>query len=128
MLKKITVIILSVFLLANVCGCAVLLVGAGAAGTAVWLSGKLTQEFNASYERTVIASEKALKSLKMPILKEAKEENVTQLKSSYSDGSETWIDVRKITDNSSKVEVRVGGVTPDKAAAEKILDRIKRYL
>jgi len=129
MFKRITLFVFSGLLLLNIYGCVALLAGAVAGtGTAAWLSGKLTQEFNASYERTIDAAEKALRSLKLKVTKEAKEANVTQLKSKYSDGREIWIDIRKVTDNSTKVEVRVGAVSPNKAAADKILKRIQRYL
>lgn len=63
MLKNIAVFIFSGFLLMNICGCLLLAAGAvGGAGTAVWLSGKLTQQFNTPYERTVKAAESALRS------------------------------------------------------------------
>jgi predicted phage tail protein len=129
MYKKITVFILSGLLLLNIYGCFTLFVGAAAGtGTAVWLSGKLAQEFNAPYERTINAAQKALRSLKLEVRKESKQANITQLKSKYSNGKEIWIDVRKVTDSSSKVEVRVGAVSSDKEAATKILNRIQSYL
>ncbi len=129
MFRKILTLIFSVLLLLNIYGCFALFVGAAAGtGTAAWLSGKLTQEFNAPYERTINAAEKALRSLKLEIIKEAKETNVTQLKSKYTDGRDIWIDIRKVTENSTKVEIRVGAVSPDKAAADKIFKKIQRYL
>jgi hypothetical protein len=129
MFKRIMIFVFLGLLLLNIYGCVALLAGAAAGtGTAVWLSEKLTQEFNVSYKRTINAAERALKSLKLEITREAKEANVTQLKSKYSDGREIWIDIRKVTENSTKVEVRVGAVSPDKAAADKILKRIRRYL
>lgn len=129
MLKRVIVFVSMVFLSVNLCGCFLLLAGAaGGAGTATWLSGKLTQEFNAPYERTISASKKALSSMKLELVKMSKEENVTQLKSNYTDGKDIWIDIRRITDSSTKVEVRVGALSPDKAAAEKILTKIQHYL
>lgn len=129
MFRKIAIVIFSGLLLFNSYGCVALLAGTAAgAGTAVWLSGKLTQEFHSPYERTVAASKKALKSLKLEIVKETHEEKVTQLKADYSDGKEVWIDIRKVAEDSTKVEVRVGGVSPDKTAASKILKRIQKYL
>jgi len=129
MFKKMMVFVFSGLLLLNLCGCVALLVGAGAgAGTAIWLSDKLTQQFNAPYGRTVRAAEDALKSLKLAILKESKEEHTTQLKSEYTNGKEVWIDIHKITDNSTKVDVRVGAVSPDKEAATKILKAIQQHL
>lgn len=129
MFKKITVFIFSGLLLLNMYGCFALLAGAtGGVGTAVWLSGKLSQEFHYSYERTIEATKSALQSLKLEIIKETKVENITQLKSVYTDGKEIWVDIRKVADNSTRVDVRVGGVKSDKAAASKILETIQRYL
>jgi hypothetical protein len=129
MFEKIGVFVFSGLLLLNMYGCVPLLAGAaGGAGTGTWLSGKLSQEFHAPYERTIDAAKKALQSLKLEITKETKDANIAQLKSIYLDGKETWIDIRKVTDNSTKVEVRVGGVQPDKEAADKILKTIERYL
>jgi len=129
MARKIAVFIFSGFLLLNLCGCFVLFAGAvGGAGTSVWLSGKLTQELNASYDKTVKATESALKSFKFKIVKESQEADVTTFRSNYSDGKEIWIDVRRVTDTSTKLEVRVGVVSSDKEAADKILKRIQRYL
>ncbi len=129
MYKKIAIVIFSGLLLTGTYGCFALFAGAaGGAGTAVWLSGKLTQEFSAGYDRTVAASESALKSLGLELVKEAKEDTVTQLRSKYTDGKEIWIDVRRVSENSTKVEVRVGAVSPDKKAADQILKRIQSYL
>lgn len=129
MLKKIMAFAVSGLVLLNIYGCFALFAGAAAGtGTAVWLSGKLTQQFNTPYERTIKAAEAALRSLKLEITKEAKEATVTQLRSKYSDGREIWIDIRKITEYSTKVEVRVGVVSSDKEASEKILKRIQGYL
>lgn len=126
-MRKIAVVALSAFLLMNIYGCVILLVGAaGGAGTAAWLSGKLTQEVNASYERTVKACKSALKSLKLEVTKETKQADVTQIRSKYLDGKEIWIDVRPISDKVTKLEIRVG--ISDKQAAENILLRIQRYL
>lgn len=129
MFKKTAFFVFSVFLLLNMSGCFFVVAGAaGGAGTAVWLSGKLTEQVNASYDRTVKATESALKSLNLEIARVTKEANVSTFRSHYTDGKEIWIDVRRITDTSTKVEVRVGGVSPDKAASDKILKRIQSYL
>ena len=110
-------------------GCFALLAGAvGGAGTAVWLSGKLTQEVNAPYERAIKAAKSALEALKMPLDKETQTEQVTQLRSEYTNGKEVWVDIRPVTMKSSKIEIRVGAVSPDRAAADEILRKIQRYL
>jgi len=129
MLKKIMVFISLGLWLFNTCGCIPLMAGAaGGAGTAVWLSGKLTQEFPSSYEETITAAKTALQSLNLDLTKETKEDTVTQLKSKYSDGREIWIDIRKVSEDSTKVEVRVGTIGANKEAASRILKRIQRYL
>jgi len=129
MLNKIFVFLVAGFILVNICGCVALFAGAaGGAGTAAWLSGKLSEEVHYPFDRTVKAVKDALASLRLPLTKETIEADVAQIMSKYSDGKTIWVDIRKIADNSSKIEVRVGGVTPDKEAADKILKRIKRYL
>ncbi len=129
MFKKVIVFVLSGVFLFSICGCIALLAGAaGGAGTAAWLSGKLTQEFHAPYERTISAAKTALKSLNLAIEKETHEDTVTQLKSKYTDGREIWIDIRKVSEDSSKVEVRVGTIGSNKEAAGKILKKIQSSL
>ena len=126
--RSLAFIVLGIFLI-SASGCIALLAGAaGGAGTAMWLSGKLTQEVNVPYERVITATKSALKSLKLAIARETKETEVTQIRSDYYDTKEIWIDIRKITEQSTKIEVRVGTVTQDKEAATKIMDKIRRYL
>lgn len=127
--KKIALFVLSGVLLMQMCGCFALLAGAaGGAGTAAWLSGKMTQQFNSPYDKTIAATEKAMNSLKLDITKRVKAVKVAQFKSNYTDGKEIWIDIRRVTENSTKVDVRVGAVNPDKDASEKILKAIEKNL
>ncbi len=130
MFKRLAVFIFSMCLWLSMSGCFALLVGGVAAGTgtAVWLSGKLTQEFHYPYEEVITATKKALAALNLDLVKETKEDAVTQIMTNYSDGREVWIDVRKVSEDSTKVEVRVGGVGSNKEAASKILKRIQGYL
>jgi len=129
MRTKIISLLLVIACLCSITGCVALLAGAaGGAGTALWLSGKLSQEVNAPFDRTIKATKSALTSLKMVINKETVEENIAQIMSKYSDGRTVWIDIRRMTQASSQVEVRVGVVSQDKEAAEKILKKIMRYL
>ena len=129
MVKRFPAFVLAGLFLCSVYGCAAIAVGvAGGAGTAVWLSGKLTQVYNVPYEKAVDASKRALGSLRLEVAKEIAQAEVTQIRSKYSDGRELRIDIKKVTDYSSKVEVRVGGVKADKAAAAKILKKIEGYL
>ena len=129
MVKKFMLLFCVGMLCMTLCGCFLLLAGAaGGAGTAVWLSGKLSQDVNASFDRTVNAARLAMKALRLEITKETVEANVAQIMGKYSDGKTIWIDVRRVTEASSKVEVRVGGVEGDQAAADKIIKAIQRNL
>ena len=129
MLKKIALFVFSGILMLNLSGCFLFVAGAlGGAGTAVWLSGKLTQEFHASYHATIDATKLALQSLDLKVVSEKQDENVTQIKGSYTDGSEMWIDIHRVTDNSTKVEVRVGGVSSNKEADSMLLKKIQSFL
>lgn len=129
MLKKTVLLIVSGMLMLNLCGCLALMAGvAGGAGTAVWLSGKLTQEVHASYQATIEATRSAVQSLNLKVLKETREQKVVQIKGTYSDGKEMWIDIHKVADNSTRVEIRVGGINSDKEAASLILKKIQDYL
>lgn len=128
MFRKLAVFMISVLLLANVYGCATILIaGATGVGTAVWLSGKLSETLNASLDDTVKATKAALKSLDMPIVKDTQKAAVAQIISRYSDGTTVWIDMRPVTKSTTKMEIRVG-VRGDKAASSEILDAIKKYL
>jgi predicted phage tail protein len=129
MLKKAMLLIFSGMLMMNLTGCFLFIAGvAGGAGTAVWLSGKLTQEFHASYHSTVDATKSALQALNLPVVKETHDENITQIKGTYSDGREMWIDIHRVTDDSTKVEVRIGGVSSDKEADSIVLKKIQDLL
>lgn len=128
MIKRIGLFVLLGFFAVSICGCvAVVAAGAGGAGTAGWLSGKLTHEVHASYDKTISATRRGLKAMKLDIDKETRAEEITQFRSKYTDGREIWIDVRPVTADSSKIEVRVGAIG-DKEAADKILKNILRYL
>jgi Protein of unknown function (DUF3568) len=127
--RKIAVLVFGVILLTSIYGCIALLAGAvGGVGTAAWLSGKLSQEVSAPFDRTIKATKSALRSLDMQVTKETVEYSVAQIISKYADGRTVWIDIRRIREASSKIEVRVGAVGGDKEASDMILKRISRYL
>lgn len=128
MFKRVAVFIFSIILLVNLCGCVALVAGvAGGAGTATWLSGKLTQEVNADLQGTLRATRSAFKSLGLAITKETVKDNVVQVTGDYTDGRAIWVDMHRISRSSTKVEVRVGALG-DKQAASEILEKITRYL
>ncbi|MFH0877585.1 MAG: DUF3568 family protein [Candidatus Omnitrophota bacterium] len=126
--RKIGLLVAGFLFLASLSGCiALLAAGAGVGGTAAWLSGKLTQEVGATYDQTLSATRRGLKSMKMEIERETRSDDVTQFRSKYSDGRETWVDVRPVTPSSTQIEIRVGAIG-DKEPADRILKNILRYL
>jgi hypothetical protein len=121
-----SVMILSI--VAGASGCVALLAGAaGGAGAAVWMSNKLGQDVNGPQEQAVIAAKAALKDLNLPLSKETTEADLVQLRSDYYDKSEIWIDVRRLTPQTCRIEVRVG-VPGDKDATRKVFNAILKRL
>jgi hypothetical protein len=127
MFRKALCVIAGVVLIANMYGCIAVVAGAAGAGTAVWISGKLSQEVSASLEKATQAAKYALTSLKLDIHKETVTDKVVQIMSNYYDGRTIWIDIHRVSQAMSRAEVRVGA-TGDKEAARKILDTIVKYL
>jgi hypothetical protein len=129
MVKRMTGLVIGLIFLVNISGCFFLAAGAaGGVGTSVWLGDKLSQEVNASFDRCLKATGSALKSMNLEITKETVKEDVAQFMSKYTDGKTIWIDIHRITEKSSKIEVRVGAVNADKVASDKILKKIQGYL
>jgi hypothetical protein len=129
MIRKLMIIAVTALFISNIYGCVALVAGAaGGAGTASWLSGKLTQEFRASQAACVRASKNALKAVKVDIEKETVKDDVAQLIGKYTDGKTVWVDIHRISKTTQRIEVRVGGVSPDKEAEMKIMEKIENQL
>jgi hypothetical protein len=128
MLKKTIIFIALIGLSITLCGCVVLLAGAaGGAGTAYWLSGKLTQDINTPYNQVVRATHKALDDLKFPVTKETTATDVTQIISKNSDGATIWIDIKPTTQAATRIAIRVGA-KGNKEAERKIMVKITKFL
>ncbi len=128
MARKLLALAFVTLLSTYLCGCVALLAGAaGGAGTAVWLSGKLSTEVSYSFDRTLEATRAGIKSLGLTATKETIKKEVAQVISSYTDGKTIWVDIRRIAAARSRIDVRVGAVG-DKEAAQRVLDTIVKYL
>lgn len=131
MLKKLAVFFSSLFLLTNMCGCEALLLGsiagAGGAGTAIWLSGKLVQNVDFPLEQVTKAAKDSLESSKFSLTSKETISSghvVVQIRSRYISGERVRIDIHKITETRSRIEIRVGTVISNKEAADNILKGI----
>ena len=130
MFKNIMIVFFLVLLCLNISGCVPLLVAGGVVGgvgTQTWISGKLVQDLDAPFEKTIQATESALGALNLGITSEIKKEKIAQFKSKYIDGETIWIDIHRISQSISRVAVRVGAASDQEAAVE-ILKKIKEYL
>lgn len=128
MARKMLIYVLLLLAVVHLGGCAAVLAGAaGSAGTAVWLSGKLSREVDASFAKAVRAVHSGLEALDLKITKETKKDDVVQVIAKYFDGRTVWIDIRPLSNTASRLEIRVG-ITSDKEAAGKILEKIEKYL
>jgi len=133
MIKKLLFFIFAIILLFNICGCVALIAGsaAGGVGTAVWLSGKLVQYVNNPFEQATQAAKDYLQSrnLKMTIKETiAGGHDVAQMRSKEASGEKIRIDVFRITETRSRIEVRVGTLVSNKEAADRILKGITERL
>ncbi len=127
MFKKILLFTALTIFCLNACGCVALIAaGAGGAGTAYWLSEKLTQDVNIPYTRVIQAVHSALDALSLKVTKETTTATVTQILSKYNSGEKIWIDVKATTQAASRVSVRVG-IKGNKEAERKIMDKISLY-
>ena len=114
-------------LLISSSGCVFLIFGAmGAIGTATWLDGKISQDYNVPFARMIESAKQGLAAMKMDVSKETRKDTVCQLISSYYDGRMVWVDIRKISEKLSQVQVRVGAMG-DQHEARKVLARIRHY-
>ena len=129
MFKKIAASIFSVLLLVNICGCVALIAGgaAGGVGTAVWLSGKLIQYVNNPLEQTTKAAKDYLQSRNLAMVSKetiSAGHSVVQIRSKETSGEKIRIDIHKITETRSRIEIRVGTLVSNKEAADIILKEI----
>ena len=131
MFKKLKHAVLLLALAMAISGCAeAILVGVGAAGgagAALWAKGKMVEEINVSLSKAHTASLAALKDLELPVNTDVKEGLKAKIESQFPDGKYVSIDIRAVTESSSKITVRVG-TFGDKARSEKILGAIHQHL
>jgi hypothetical protein len=127
MIRKSLLFVSLTFMVLSSSGCFLLLAGAaGGAGTAVWLQSKLSQTVNGPLPQAIQGAKAGLGDLKIEVAKETTEADVTQLKGDF-DGKPYWVDIRKVTDRTSKIEVRVG-VPGDEKATRRIMEAIMKHL
>ncbi|MBU6401731.1 MAG: DUF3568 family protein, partial [Verrucomicrobia bacterium] len=111
-------------------GCAVLLLGTGAAagaGTVVYYNGQLRATEDASLDRTWSASQSAMKDLQIAVVEKKKDGLTGYLRGRSSGAKRVTVNLKRKTDQVTEVRVRVGYVG-DKVISQQILDQIRKDL
>lgn len=105
--------LLSLLSFVGLYGCAVAVVGIGAAagvGTFSYFSGKLTKTYESEYHETVQASSDTLERLKIPITDIIADELKTEFKAKRPDETPVDIEVVRIDREHTEVSVRTGSL------------------
>ncbi|WP_320170355.1 DUF3568 domain-containing protein [Maridesulfovibrio sp.] len=125
--KKITSLVLMIFLCLSVSGCGVVLLGGAAAGgTYVYVAGKATQKYNADLGTTYKSAIAACKELNLKIDSAKKRLSDASIKAVDVDTT-VYIDLSSSSSKVTEVTVRYG-ILGDEQASSRILAAIKKNL
>lgn len=124
-------VLLSLLCVFSLYGCAVAVIGIGAAGAgaAAYFNGKLTKTYKTEYHETVQASSATLDDLKIPITETIKDELKTEINARRPDGTPIAIEITRIEQDLTQVSVRTGTLGFwDKRVSEQIQDYLNQNL
>jgi RNase adaptor protein for sRNA GlmZ degradation len=125
---RVAELVLCVWLSAFCSGCLALAVGAaGGAAGAVYVKGKLQDEFNRPLPVVHDAAVAAMKDLELKLSEDKVDKISAHMESAFSDGANVWIDMESVSDSRCRITIRVG-VTGDEVRSRKIYDSIKQHL
>jgi RNase adaptor protein for sRNA GlmZ degradation len=109
-------------------GCLALAVGAaGGAAGAVYVMGKLTDEFNRPLPVVHEAAVAAMKDLELKLSEDKFDKISAHMESAFSDGARVWIDMESVSESRCRITIRVG-LTGDEVRSRKIYDTIRQHL
>ena len=121
-------LVLCVYLSSLCSGCLALAVGAaGGAAGAVYVMGKLKDEFNRPLPVVHDAAVAGMKDLELNLSEDKADKTSAHMESAFSDGARVWIDLESISDSRCRITIRVG-LTGDEVRSRKIYDAIKQHL
>ncbi len=112
-------------------GCAVAVIGIGAAGAGAfaYFNGKLTKTYESGYHNTIRASSATLEGLKIPITETIADALKTEIKAKRTDGTPVTVEILRIEPDLTQVSVRTGSLGVwDKKVSEQIHGYINQNL
>ena len=110
MLRRLSLIIVLVYLWLST-GCIALVVGAGAgAGTFAYVNGQLSRTYQANYQTTYDVCKGILEDMKQPVLEEKTDGTQTTIRSERLDKTPMTRTVRIIDPEWTQVSVRTGHI------------------
>lgn len=95
--------------------------------TSGWVDGKVSKDVDASFSKVVQAATLALEALQLNITKTDIGEDAAQIFGEYVDARTIWIDLWRISERSTHLEIRVS-VKGNKEASCRILEKIQSFL
>jgi hypothetical protein len=108
-------------------GCLLVAAGAAGAGTVAYVRGELDASLSGSYDSVVKAANRALDDLQFKKINETKDAIKTVLVARTADDKKVRIEITKVSDTLTKVEIRVG-VFGNENLSRTILDKIQKNL
>jgi outer membrane protein OmpA-like peptidoglycan-associated protein len=112
-------------------GCAVAVIGIGAAGAGAfaYFNGKLTKTYESGYHDTVRASSATLEDLQIPITETIADALKTEIEAKRTDGTPVAVEILRIEPDLTQVSVRTGSLGVwDKKVSEQIHGYINQNL
>lgn len=109
-------------------GCVALLAGGAAGGGAlVYLNGDLAQTLHKPAPDLYIATMATLKDFHFKVLKDKHDQLTASIESKLSNGKKVWIKIDSVSEDLSKIDVRVG-LIGDRDKSGMILDSVDQHL
>ncbi len=124
-------ILLSLLCVFSLYGCAVAVIGIGAAGAGAfaYFNGKMTKTYESEYHNSVRASSATLEDLKIPITETIADALKTEIKAKRTDGTPVAIEILRIEKDLTQISVRTGSLGVwDKRVSEQIHGYINQNL
>lgn len=112
------------------CGCAAVVIGAGAGtGVAAYLTGKVTRTYDSEYNQTVGSCIETLSSLGMPLTGKTSDKLKTVISAKRADGTPVTVEVVRVGPGKTEVGIRTGAVgVTEITSSETIQDMIQARL